>query len=154
MEEDMEVRSAIQQIAVEHRRLYGDRRIAAELRRCGISRQLRYCSFALLPVTNFQFRLLGDARRQKPALGLEAGDKLRKKQDTSQSLLCAPAPTSSAEAGRSFSSSRAQLTLEPCKVIASPSTTPRNSLPLFTTTKCTGIGPENTADPVQSGFTM
>ena len=36
VKEDMEVRSAIQQIAVEHRRLYGDRRIAAELRRCGM----------------------------------------------------------------------------------------------------------------------
>ena len=32
VEEDMEVRSAIQQIAVEHRRRYGYRRIAAELR--------------------------------------------------------------------------------------------------------------------------
>ena len=36
VEEDMEVRSAIQQIAVEHRRRYGYRRIAAELRRCGM----------------------------------------------------------------------------------------------------------------------
>ena len=36
MEEDMEVRAAIQQIAVEHRRRYGYRRIAAELRRCGM----------------------------------------------------------------------------------------------------------------------
>jgi transposase InsO family protein len=35
-EEDMEVRSAIQQIAVEHRRRYGYRRIAAELRRRGM----------------------------------------------------------------------------------------------------------------------
>jgi putative transposase len=35
-EEDMEVRSAIQQIAVEHRRRYGYRRIAAELRRRGL----------------------------------------------------------------------------------------------------------------------
>jgi len=35
-EEDMEVRAAIQQIAVEHRRRYGYRRIAAELRRCGM----------------------------------------------------------------------------------------------------------------------
>src|SRR5258708_25944078 len=33
VEEEMEVRSAIQQIAVEHRRRYGYRRIAAELRR-------------------------------------------------------------------------------------------------------------------------
>jgi len=32
----MEVRAAIQQIAVEHRRRYGYRRIAAELRRCGM----------------------------------------------------------------------------------------------------------------------
>ena len=32
-EEDMEVRSVIQQIAVEHRRRYGYRRISAELRR-------------------------------------------------------------------------------------------------------------------------
>ena len=36
VEEDMEVRSAIQQIAVEHRRRYGYRRIVAELRRCGM----------------------------------------------------------------------------------------------------------------------
>src|SRR5260370_26232854 len=37
VEEEMEVRSAIQQIAVEHRRRYGYRRIAAELRRRGIA---------------------------------------------------------------------------------------------------------------------
>jgi transposase InsO family protein len=36
VEEDMEVRSAIQQIVVEHRRRYGYRRIAAELRRGGM----------------------------------------------------------------------------------------------------------------------
>jgi transposase InsO family protein len=36
VEEDMEVRSTIQQIAVEHRRRYGYRRIAAELRRRGM----------------------------------------------------------------------------------------------------------------------
>lgn len=36
VEEDMEVRSAMQQIAVEHRRRYGYRRIAAELRRRGM----------------------------------------------------------------------------------------------------------------------
>jgi putative transposase len=36
VEEDMEVRSAIQRIAVEHRRRYGYRRIAAELRRRGM----------------------------------------------------------------------------------------------------------------------
>jgi len=36
VEEDMEVRSAIQQVAVEHRRRYGYRRIAAELRRRGM----------------------------------------------------------------------------------------------------------------------
>jgi putative transposase len=35
-EEDMEVRSAIQQIALEHRRRYGSRRIAAALRRRGM----------------------------------------------------------------------------------------------------------------------
>ena len=35
-EEDMEVRSVIQQIAVEHRRRYGYRRISAELRRRGM----------------------------------------------------------------------------------------------------------------------
>jgi putative transposase len=35
-EEDMEVRSAIQRIAVEHRRRYGYRRISAELRRRGM----------------------------------------------------------------------------------------------------------------------
>ncbi|MGA7922175.1 MAG: IS3 family transposase, partial [Candidatus Acidiferrales bacterium] len=34
--EDMEVRSVIQQIAVEHRRRYGYRRISAELRRRGM----------------------------------------------------------------------------------------------------------------------
>jgi hypothetical protein len=34
-EENMEVRSVIQQIAVEHRRRYGYRRISAELRRRG-----------------------------------------------------------------------------------------------------------------------
>jgi len=36
IEEEMEVRSAIQQIAVEHRRRYGYRRISAELRRRGM----------------------------------------------------------------------------------------------------------------------
>jgi putative transposase len=36
VEEDIEVRSAIQRIAVEHRRRYGYRRIAAELRRRGM----------------------------------------------------------------------------------------------------------------------
>lgn len=36
MEEEMEVRSAIQQITVEHRRRYGYRRISAELRRRGM----------------------------------------------------------------------------------------------------------------------
>jgi putative transposase len=36
-EEEMEVRAAIQQIAVEHRRRYGYRRIAAELRRRGMT---------------------------------------------------------------------------------------------------------------------
>ena len=36
VEEEMEVRSVIQQIAVEHRRRYGYRRIAAELRRRGM----------------------------------------------------------------------------------------------------------------------
>ena len=36
VQEDMEVRSAIQQIAVEHRRRYGYRRITAELRRRGM----------------------------------------------------------------------------------------------------------------------
>ena len=35
VEEEMEVRSAIQRIAVEHRRRYGYRRITAELRRRG-----------------------------------------------------------------------------------------------------------------------
>jgi transposase InsO family protein len=37
VEEEMEVRAAIQQIAVEHRRRYGYRRIAAELRRRGMT---------------------------------------------------------------------------------------------------------------------
>jgi putative transposase len=36
VEEEMEVRSAIQQIALEHRRRYGYRRITAELRRRGM----------------------------------------------------------------------------------------------------------------------
>jgi transposase InsO family protein len=36
VEEEMEVRSAIQQIAVEHRRRYGYRRVSAELRRRGM----------------------------------------------------------------------------------------------------------------------
>ena len=36
VEEDLEVRSVIQQIAVEHRRRYGYRRISAELRRRGM----------------------------------------------------------------------------------------------------------------------
>ena len=36
MEEEMEVRSAIQQITVEHRRRYGYRRITVELRRRGM----------------------------------------------------------------------------------------------------------------------
>ena len=36
VEEEMEVRSVIQQIAVEHRRRYGYRRISAELRRRGM----------------------------------------------------------------------------------------------------------------------
>jgi len=36
VEEEMQVRSAIQQIAIEHRRRYGYRRIAAELRRRGM----------------------------------------------------------------------------------------------------------------------
>ena len=36
VEEDMEVRSAIQQIALEHRRRYGYRRVTAELRRRGM----------------------------------------------------------------------------------------------------------------------
>jgi transposase InsO family protein len=36
VEEDMELRSAIQQIVLEHRRRYGYRRVAAELRRRGM----------------------------------------------------------------------------------------------------------------------
>jgi len=36
MEEEMAVRSAIQQIALAHRRRYGYRRITAELRRQGL----------------------------------------------------------------------------------------------------------------------
>ena len=36
LEESMEVRSAIQQIALEHRRRYGYRRVTAELRRRGM----------------------------------------------------------------------------------------------------------------------
>jgi hypothetical protein len=49
---------------------------------------------------------------------------------------------------------RDQLTLEPTKVIASPSTTPRNSLPLFTTTKCAAITPLKIPDAVQFELTM
>jgi SOS response regulatory protein OraA/RecX len=53
VEEDMEVRSVIQQIAVEHRRRYGYRRISAELRRRGITARkwealLRSCLAASL----------------------------------------------------------------------------------------------------------
>jgi putative transposase len=36
IDEDMEVRSAIQSIVLEHRRRYGYRRVTAELRRCGL----------------------------------------------------------------------------------------------------------------------
>ena len=36
MEEEMEVRSMIQQIVLEHRRRYGYRRVSAELRRRGM----------------------------------------------------------------------------------------------------------------------
>ena len=36
VEEDMQVRSTIQQISIEHRRRYGYRRISAELRRRGM----------------------------------------------------------------------------------------------------------------------
>jgi hypothetical protein len=36
VEEDMELRSAIQQIVLEHRRRYGYRRVSAELRRRGM----------------------------------------------------------------------------------------------------------------------
>lgn len=35
-EEDMEVRSAVQQVALEHRRRYGYRRVTAELKRRGL----------------------------------------------------------------------------------------------------------------------
>lgn len=35
-EEDLEVRSAIQQVVLEHRRRYGSRRVTAALRRCGM----------------------------------------------------------------------------------------------------------------------
>ena len=35
-EESMEMRSAIQRIALDHRRRYGYRRVTAELRRCGM----------------------------------------------------------------------------------------------------------------------
>ena len=49
---------------------------------------------------------------------------------------------------------RDQLTLEPTKVIASPSTTPRNSLPLFTTTKCAAIIPLKIPDAVQFELTV
>jgi hypothetical protein len=37
VEESMEVRSAIQRIALEHRRRYGYRRVTAELKRCGMA---------------------------------------------------------------------------------------------------------------------
>ena len=42
-EEDMAVRSAIQQIVVEHRRRYGYRRISAELRRRGMLVNHKLC---------------------------------------------------------------------------------------------------------------
>lgn len=48
----------------------------------------------------------------------------------------------------------AQFTLEPTKVIAFTSTTPRKSLPLFITTKCAGTAPMKTPDAVQSGLTV
>jgi helix-turn-helix protein/transposase len=44
VQEEMEVRSAIQQIAVEHRRRYGYRRISAELRRRAEARRQRSSS--------------------------------------------------------------------------------------------------------------
>jgi len=43
VEEDMEVRNVIRQIAVEHRRRYGYRRISAELRRRGLAGQSQAC---------------------------------------------------------------------------------------------------------------
>jgi hypothetical protein len=43
VEEDMEVRSAIQEIALEHRRRYGSRRIAKSLRRRGMVVNRKTC---------------------------------------------------------------------------------------------------------------
>jgi transposase InsO family protein len=70
VEEEMEVRSAIQQIAVEHRRRYGYRRIAVEPRRRGmlanhkrvarITRRIAYSRFnqkAFVVTTNPQHKL-------------------------------------------------------------------------------------------------
>jgi putative transposase len=61
-EEDMEVRSAIQQIALEHRRRYGSRRIAQELRRRGlvvnrkrVARLMREDNLLALPARRFVF---------------------------------------------------------------------------------------------------
>ena len=44
VEEDMEVRSAIQQIALEHRRRYGYGRVSAELRRRGMIVKHKRCT--------------------------------------------------------------------------------------------------------------
>jgi len=49
VEEETEVRSLIQQIAVEHRRRYGYRRITAELRRRGM--QVNHKRVVLMPIS-------------------------------------------------------------------------------------------------------
>ena len=69
VEEDMEVRSTIQAIAVEHRRRYGYRRITAELRRRGmlvnhkrVARIMPRARNMLLPATTMTART-GSAQR-------------------------------------------------------------------------------------------
>src|SRR5262244_4599216 len=65
VEEEMEVRSMIQQIVLEHRRRYGYRRVTAELRRRGL-------------LVNPQARFAADAGRQpagRPAARFRGHDR-------------------------------------------------------------------------------
>ncbi len=66
-EEEMEVRAAIQQVAVKHRRRYGYRRVTAELRRCGLrvnhKRVLRLMrQDNLLAIRRKKYRVTTDSR--------------------------------------------------------------------------------------------
>ncbi len=68
-EEEMEVRSAIQQVSMDHRRRYGYRRITAELRRCGMAvnhkRVLRLMGEDnLLAVQPRAFKVTTDSRHE------------------------------------------------------------------------------------------